>query len=210
MKEQKIKIKNTAGEALIGVEVMPDEKKDKYPVVVLVHGFAYQKEEDGMFVDLAKHLSEIGIASYRFDFSGCGESEGDYMNTTLTKLRDDLKSILDFVKSRPYLDPDRLGIVAQSFGTTTTISLAPNIKSLVLMGSLLHAKEILINLFGKGYNPNGISTRERPDAETVKIYTIASNPKEKVILDGADHGLEPKRDEMYKIVTDWFKKTLII
>ena len=246
-----MQIKNKAKETLIGVETLPSEYKDKLPAVVLVHGFAYQKEEDGMFVELAKRLTEIGVISYRFDFSGCGESEGDYVDTTLSKLRDDLESILEFVKTRSNVDPNRIGIIGQSFGTTTTIALAPEINSLVLMGTVLNAKEILVNLFGDGYNPNGISTRIRSDASTVRIgpefwkdfgnhnlpslvkqikcpillnhgteddhvplsemeetHSIANEPKEKIILEGADHRLDPKREEMYKIVIDWFKKTL--
>lgn len=123
--EQKIQVKNKYGETLVGVEVLPKEKKDKYPAVVMAHGFAYFKEEDGIFVEVGKRLAEMGIASYRFDFSGCGESEGDYSKTTLSKLRDDLALILEYVKERPTTDTSRIGILGQSFGTTTTIALAP-------------------------------------------------------------------------------------
>lgn len=252
MSEEKVQIKNNTNEILIGVETLPTELKDKNPAVILVHGFAYQKEEDGMFVELAKRLAEIGVISYRFDFSGCGESEGDYASTTLSKLRDELKLIIEFVKTRSNVDASRIGIVGQSFGTTTTIALAPEIKSLVLMGTVLNAKEILKNLFGDGYNPGGISIRVGSDANTVRIkpefwtdfenhdlpsllkrmkcslllihgseddhvplseteetYQLANEPKEKIILEGAGHGLEPKREGMYRIVVDWFKKTLI-
>lgn len=250
MTEQKVQIKNDAGETLIGVEVLP-EADGKLPAAILVHGFAYYKEEDGMFVELAKHLADIGIASYRFDFSGCGESEGDFIDSSLTKLRDDLKSIVEFVKSRPTTDANRIGIVGQSFGTTTAIVLAPKIKSLVLMGTLFNARQVLMDYFGKGYNPDGISEKPRSNGTTTKIkpkfwkdfdnfnfssllktmkypvlfihgskdstvplsemeeaYSAANEPKEKVVIQGADHGQEPKREEMYKIVIGWFKRTL--
>lgn len=250
MTEQKIQIKNGSGETLIGVETLP-RGEGKFPAVVLVHGFAYYKEEDGMFVDMAKHLAETGVASYRFDFSGCGESEGDFIDSSLIKLRDDLKSILKFVKARTIVDANRIGIVGQSFGTTVAIALAPKIKSLVLMGTVLNAREILINLFGDGYKPEGISARKRSDGSTTVIkpqfwkdfenhnlalllrsmrypilfihgskddtvplsemeeaYETANEPKEKAVIEGADHGLEPKREKVYKIITDWFEKTL--
>ena len=32
--------------------------------------------------------------------------------------------------------------------------------------------------------------------------------KEKAIIEGADHGLRPKREELYKIVVNWFKEHL--
>lgn len=250
--EYKVTIKNKNNETLVGVESRGKNVSGKHPAVVLVHGFAYYKEEDGIFVELAKRLADIGIASYRFDFSGCGESEGDYANVTLTKLKDDLESILEYVRSRATVDQARLGIVAQSFGTTTTISLTPQIKSLVLMGSILNAKEVMKNLFGKGYNPRKISVLERSDESTVRIkpdfwqdfenhdlikcvkqikypillihgseddhvvitemdaiYQLANSPKEKLLLKGADHGLVPKREEMYAAVIKWFQKTLL-
>lgn len=251
MKVQKVQTKNNLGEILVGLETRPDEDINKYPTVILVHGFEASKEEDGMFDDIAKNLADNGILVYRFDFSGRGESEGDYTNTSLSKQRDDLKSILDFVKSQPLVDTTRVGILGQSFGTPTSITLHPNIKSLVLMGSFGHVKEIMKNLFGDGYNPSGTSTRVKTDGETVKLnpvfwsafenhdilksiklvkcpvlfihgseddivplsemealYSAANEPKEKVIIKGGDHGLDPKRKELLKIVVDWFKKTL--
>lgn len=250
MNEQKVQTKNADGETLIGVESLPDQSKGTYPSVILVHGFAYYKEEDGIFVDLAKHLAEVGIASYRFDFSGCGESEGDYSITTLSKLRDDLGSIMKFVESRPTVDSNRLGIVAQSFGTAVTIALSPKIKSLIMTGSILNGKEVIKKLFGEGYNPNGISIRERSDknieikadfwkdfenynlrqsveqmnyplllihgseddrvplSEMETIFNLKSEPKKKVIIEGAGHDLKPKRDDVYNLVVGWFKETL--
>ena len=93
MRENKVKIKNKMGEELVGIEVLPNEES-KFPVVILVHGFHYFKEEDGMFIEISKRLTDIGIGSYLFDFSGCGESEGDYSNTSLSKLRNNLESII--------------------------------------------------------------------------------------------------------------------
>jgi len=246
-----VQTKNDISETLVGIETQPTGDKDKFPTVTLVHGFGATKEESGMFDELAKHLADNGILSYRFDFSGRGESGGNYMDTSLSKQRDDLKSILEFVRSRPLVDTSHLGIVGQSFGTPTSITLHPDIKSLVLMGSFGHAKEVMKNLFGEGYNPSGISTRVKTDGKIVRLnpvfwkdfenhnvlksikqircpilfihgskddivpisemealYAAANEPKEKVIIKDADHGLEPKRGEMYRIVVNWFKRTL--
>ena len=78
MREIKVSILNEYNEELVGVETTPSIEKEKYPTVLLVHGFGVTKEEYGMFDNLAKNLSESGFLVYRFDFSGCGESEGDY------------------------------------------------------------------------------------------------------------------------------------
>ena len=251
MTEKKVKTKNNKGEVLVGLKSRPDEDKNKYPTVILVHGFGATKEEDGMFDDIAKKLSDNGILVYRFDFSGRGESEGNYTNTSLSKQRDDLRSILDFVKKQHIVETFKIGILGQSFGTPTTITLHPDIKSLILMGSFGHVKEVMKNLFGEGYNPAGMSTRVKTDGEVVKLnplfwsdfenhdilksikqvrcpilfihggkddivpvsemetlYELANEPKKKLIIEGADHGLDPYRDKMSKAVVDWFKRTL--
>ncbi|MCK4730501.1 MAG: alpha/beta hydrolase [Candidatus Aenigmarchaeota archaeon] len=253
MKEIKVSIQNEFNEKLIGIETIPSVSKSKYPTVILAHGFAYNKEETGgMFSDIAKNLSSAGILVYRFDFSGCGESEGDYSETSLSKLKSDLSKILEFVQSQSKVDNSRIGILGQSFGTATAITLEPKVKCLIMMGSVAHPKEILAELFGKGYSPEGISTRVKPNGVITKIkpqfwkdfenhnllesiknihclilfihgskddkvpvadmesyFQNTNEPKEKVVIDGGDHGLRPHRDKMYKIVVDWFNKYLV-
>ncbi len=250
MRETKVSILNENNEKLVGIETTPSIEKTKYPTVILVHGFGAAKE--GMFDNIAKNLSEVGILVFRFDFSGCGESEGDYSETSLSKLKSDLSKILEFVKSQPKIDTQKIGILGQSFGTATTITLEPKVKCLIMMGSSSHPKEILIKLFGDGYNPDGISTRINSNGVIIKVkpqfwkdfenhkllesikmihcpilfihgekddkvpisemevyFENANEPKEKIIIEGDDHGLRPHRDKMYRIVVDWFKKYLV-
>ncbi len=87
MRETKVSILNEYNEKLVGIETVPSINKEKYPTVILAHGFGVTKEEYGMFDNFAKNLSEAGILVFRFDFSGCGESDGDYSETSLSKLK---------------------------------------------------------------------------------------------------------------------------
>ncbi|MCM8821370.1 MAG: alpha/beta hydrolase [Candidatus Omnitrophica bacterium] len=247
MKEIKVTTLNGFNEKLVGIMTIPALEKAKYPAVILVHGFGVTKEESGMFDDIAKNVSDANFLVYRFDFSGCGESEGNYNKTSLSKLKSDLSAILDFVKSQSKVETSRIGILAQSFGTSTTIALEPEVKCLVMMGSISHPKEILGMLFGDGYDPDGISkfwTLEIepqfwkdfdnydllksikqihspilfihgekddivPPYEMEAYFEIANEPKQKIIIEGANHGLEPGREKVYRIVVDWFKKHLV-
>ncbi len=171
MKENKVEILNNFHEKLKGIENAPEAALDKYPTVILTHGFAAEKTEEGMFDDIAKSLTEDGFSVYRFDFSGCGESEGDYSKTSLTKLIKDLRSIIDFVKKQPKVDSDRLGLVGMSFGTTVAIGLnAPEIKSYVLLGSVANPYEVLKNLFQQyTFNPEGESFRITSEGRRIKM-----------------------------------------
>ncbi len=252
MTETKVSILNEYNEKLVGIETIPSTDKGKYPTVILAHGFGANKEESGMFDNIAKNLSETGVLVFRFDFSGCGESEGDFSETSLSKLKSDLSEILEFVKSQPTVDTSRIGILGQSLGTAITVTLEPEVKCLIMMGSTPYPKEALIKLFEEGYNPKGVSTRVKPSGTITKVkahfwkdfdnhrllesirniycpilfihgekddkapisemetyFKNANKPKEKTVIEGADHGLRPNLDKAYKIIVDWFNKYLI-
>ncbi|MBI4406294.1 alpha/beta fold hydrolase [Candidatus Micrarchaeota archaeon] len=170
MKEKKVFIHNDAGEKLVGIETLPENAKEKHAAVVLVHGFYVGKEESGMFTELAARLTKEGLAVYRFDFSGCGESEGKWSETTLTKLKTELTKILEFVKQRPFVDVNRIAIVAQSLGSVVTIALRPKeVKCIALLGTPVHPKAVLQRLFGSGYNKQGESTRTMANGGKVTV-----------------------------------------
>lgn len=253
MKETKVSILNKHNEKLVGIETTPSAKREKYPTVLLVHGFSVTKEEGGMFDELALKLARSGILVYRFDSSGRGESEGDYSETSISKQKSDLSSILEWLKQQSKVDAKKIGILAQSFGTPVTVALKPKVQTIILMGSVAHpqivsGKAIKWEVLDK----NGISKKTRLNGEVILIksqfwkdmvnydllqniteincpilfihgsldelvplaemeayFAKANKPKEKAVIEGADHGLRPHRDKMYKIAVDWFEKYLV-
>jgi uncharacterized protein len=247
--KNKFTVKNNTGENLVVVKRIP--KKHNGQVVIFVHGFAYYKEEDGMFDHLAEMLSEMGFITYQFDFSGCGESEGDFTDSTLTKLKEDLQSIIDFVELEDKIIEENLIFISQSFGTSVTISLHPKAKAAIMLGTLAHPKALISKGFGEGYKPNEISERKRTDGRITKvgpqfwqdlnnydlpelvkeinypllfvhgsndnnvpidqmeeIFASANPPKEKIIISNADHGMRPKREELYEEIKAWILKLI--
>ncbi len=251
--ENKISLLNNEGEKLVGIESIPSNKQKTYPTILLVHGFGVTKEEGGMFDDLAQAFADEGFASYRFDFSGRGESEGDYSKTTLTKLISDLKLIVEFVKQQKIVDPNKVAICAQSFGTSVTVALNPDVKTIILMGSLANPGKYLgVPSKWEPFDKEGISTRTKSSGEVINIdkqfwpdfenydllklvkkitcpilfihgskdihvpisemkdyFKSANQPKVKVIIKGATHGIDNHREDLHDIASDWFKKHLI-
>ena len=130
------------------------------------HGFGYFKEEDGVFVAIADRLSSMGYATYYFDFSGCGESEGDYSKTTLTKLIGDLKSVYDAVTSLDYIDANRVSLISHSFGSNVIIGAQyKNLERMVLSGSFTNAYCVISNIFDEFYE-FGLSKRKATSKRT--------------------------------------------
>lgn len=169
MKTTRFEVKNTSGESLTCIEVLPDVVADKFPVVIMCHGFAYFKEEDGIFTESAKRLAKLGYAVYYFDFSGCGESEGDYSKTTLTKLIADLRSVYDEVTSRDYINSADVSLMSHSFGSNVIIGAQiMTLKRIVLSGSFTNAPKVISDLF-PNYDEFGISARHNSTGGITEI-----------------------------------------
>jgi len=47
-----------------------------------------------------------------------------------------------------------------------------------------------------------------PISEMEDYFKNANEPKENIIIYGADHGMNPYREQMYEIAVNWFKKYL--
>ena len=110
---------------LRGMLHIPDNTSGKIPVVCIFHGFTGTKVEPHfIFVKLSRRLEKIGIASVRFDFGGSGESDGEFKDMTLFTELEDAKAILEYAKSLPFADPERIGVVGLSLGGTIASVLA--------------------------------------------------------------------------------------
>ncbi len=116
---------------LSGLLTLP-EKVKRPPVVILAHGFCGNKNEKGFFVQAAKSFYKHGYAVIRFDFRGCGNSDGDFVNVRLADKRLDLTATVDFIKSQnKLLDSDRIAFVGFSLGATLgLLSDIPDFKTL--------------------------------------------------------------------------------
>jgi len=115
IKAKLVIFKNEKGEKLFGILTLP-EKKGNFPAVIMVHGFAKTKSER-KFVELSRELAKNGIVSLRFDFSGCGDSEGKFEKMRISKQVEELNAAFQRLIKEKRIDKDRIGIFAHSLGT---------------------------------------------------------------------------------------------
>ena len=95
---QKITIKNSYGEKLAGAFYPSKNSKN---LIIFCHGRLVNKDNP-FYIELCEKLFERGFNVYRFDFSGNGESEGNFLNCTITKDIEDINSVVDFFKKKNY------------------------------------------------------------------------------------------------------------
>jgi uncharacterized protein len=87
------------------------------PCVLLLHGFTGQAlEPHRFFIHIARALAKQGIAAFRFDYRGSGNSEGDFSEMTAQRELEDARAALRLLESRPELDRARFGLLGLSMG----------------------------------------------------------------------------------------------
>lgn len=82
-------IPNHKGEKLVGILHETGSKE----VVIICHGFQSSKNAIPVH-NLAVAFQRQGIAAYRFDFSGNGESEGSFQYGNYRSEADDLRAVV--------------------------------------------------------------------------------------------------------------------
>jgi uncharacterized protein len=113
------------GLVLRGMLHKPGNINKKLPMVCIYHGFGGNKTESHfIFVKLSRLLEKEGIASIRFDFGGSGESDGNFIDMTISKELEDAKAILTYAKNLDFVKPDSIGVVGFSLGGTISSMLA--------------------------------------------------------------------------------------
>lgn len=101
------------GIELRGSLVLPAETTSRLPVVVLLHGsepatrsLAYRLH--------ANVFLERGMAVLLYDKRGAGASGGDHDSASYAQFIDDALAAIGFLRQRPEIDPDRIGVVGAS------------------------------------------------------------------------------------------------
>lgn len=95
-----------------------------YPAVLMLHGFASQKDEVGeMYLREARALAREGIASLRIDFAGTGDSEQPYRENTWDGMVDDAVTAYDWLAGHPRILGDRIGVLGFSMGSKVGLGL---------------------------------------------------------------------------------------
>ncbi|MBG0815539.1 serine aminopeptidase domain-containing protein [Planomonospora sp. ID82291] len=73
--------------------------------------------------DLAHALARAGIASFRYDKRGAGESQGSFLAAGLTDNIDDARAALAWLRARPEIDPAAVFVIGHSEGAVIATAL---------------------------------------------------------------------------------------
>lgn len=195
--------------------------REPLAAAVIAHGL-FSSMQSGKLTRLAEFLARAGFLALQFDHSGCGQSPGDISQTSLTIRRDEFLSAAAYLaQAAPGLPLCYLG---SSMGGSAAI-LAADIEApacLAVWSAPIDFEELYLKLRSQPDRPH-LPALERDivrhdlvsilartsrillvhgeDDETVPVsqaragHRLAREPKDLLILPGADHHLSSERDQ---------------
>lgn len=120
-----VTLRTPAGLTFVGTLTMPTHAAGtRVPAVVMITGSGAQDRDEASpalprwrpFRDIADTLSRRGIAVLRLDDRGIGGSSAGPATATSADFADDIRAALAWLRTRPDVDPHRLGLVGHSEG----------------------------------------------------------------------------------------------
>ena len=139
---------------LSGVLHLPENVQHrKVPLIVLLHGFVGSKVgEHRLFVKAASYFTSRGYGVFRFDFSGCGESDGDYGDVTVTKQLSEVQAVLNYVSTLKEVDANNIILIGHSLGGAVASIIASQnrrIRKLILWSPVGRPYEDISRILGE-------------------------------------------------------------
>ena len=124
MNSQKIDFENRTGERLAGILDLPDDS-EPIATALFAHCFTCSKNLRAV-TRISRKLNEAGIAVLRFDFTGLGDSEGDFSTTNFSTSVDDICDAAAYLADAG-MPPDIA--IGHSLGGAAILVAAPRIES---------------------------------------------------------------------------------
>jgi uncharacterized protein len=113
--EERFSFLDPHGHRVASILTIPERGTDK--ITILCHGFLSSKTSSTNNA-LTRMLVSQGIATFRFDFFGQGESEGPFEQITVSLAVDQAHKAVDVMRDRGYR---RIGLMGSSFGGLVSI-----------------------------------------------------------------------------------------
>ena len=208
--EKIVSFKNQSGEKLAGTLHTPDAHSDRG--VVLGHCFTCSRHTT-ILRRICIDLAQAGFMAIRFDFSGNGQSEGDFSKSTHSKQISEMKTAYDYIAAR---GASWIGMAGHSMGASTSLLAAARIDdvkavccmagrlsgiepSLILQQNMLDEMELKGHVLFKSRGRDlKLSKQFFSDAARFDFPDIISNLKTPMLIVHGDRDKIVSVEEAYK------------
>lgn len=115
-------------------------------LAVMVHGYPGSKDgHGGLYTEFEKVLNEYGLHTLRFDFRGCGNSEGAPEDFTLAQAHQDIALVLEWATHQMF---ENVILIGEGLGAHLCLNTQhPMIKMLILLWPVVDADDYAQRVF---------------------------------------------------------------
>jgi hypothetical protein len=185
--EEKLFFENSNGLKIRGILLEPNENKKE--VVILVHGYSSHKNGSSS-KQMSQELEKRDINSFRIDLNGCGESDGNFSDHTISSAADDVSCAIELMKKRRY---EKISLFGSSASGITVMAAAlkyPEIKRIGLKAPVSDYPTQKMRKMGKEgiekWKKEGFNYYSSRDKGKIKIkYSFYEDAKKHVMYDQA-------------------------
>jgi uncharacterized protein len=179
---EEVVVMTPAGHTLAGTLTLPKGASRTQPVsaIVTVTGSGPQDRDENIglpgfrpFRQIADSLARRAIAVLRMDDRGTGASGGTFKGSTSADFAEDVRAGLAYLRTRPEIRADRLGVLGHSEGALIAPMVAdkePTLRAIVLLAGIAQPGRIALDFQLKNqieHNPT--LTPEMRDSQIAEI-----------------------------------------
>ena len=184
---ENIAIESFPGFWITGNLYTPVSPKEKNPAVLCPHGHAADKRLTADVQIRSAALARMGAIVFAYDMVGYGESHqvNHKMPIALLLQTYNSKRVLEYLLSRPDVDPERIGMTGGSGGGTQTFILTAIDKRITVSASVV---QVSAHFFGGCICESGMPVHKSDHHQTnnVEIAALCAPRPLLLVSDGAD------------------------
>jgi len=120
-KEEEVSYDNKAAGITLAATLTTPPGKGPFPAVLLITGSGPHDRDEALmghkpFLVLADYLTRKGVVVLRADKRGFAKSTGNFSTATMVDFATDADAGVAYLKTRPEVDPHRIGLIGHSEG----------------------------------------------------------------------------------------------
>lgn len=229
-REEEVAFDSAPGVRLAGTLTLPTGP-GPFPAAVLITGSGAQDRDETIlghkpFLVLADDLTRRGVAVLRYDDRGFAKSTGDFVKATTQDFAVDAAAAAAFLRTRPDIDPARVGLIGHSEGGIVAPMAAvkePRTAFVVLMAGVGAPTDAVLAAQRAALHPHmGLSDERARQSDLVLEHTLAAMKGAKdsadaearatvvLLREGGPVGVTPENVQAMarQLSSDWMRNLL--
>jgi len=223
-REEEVTYTNMAAGNTLAATLAIPTGKGPFPAVLLITGSGPNDRDESLlghkpFLVLSDYLTRKGIVVLRADKRGVRKSTGDLANATTADFATDAEAGVAWLKTRPEVDPHKIGLIGHSEGGVVAPMAAvadPSVAFIVMMaGSGVPGDQIIpeqVKLIAEANGASNQKADEEADTEreTITAVETVKDPKDLEHLLGVKLAAEGMPDAQIAVqikaaTSPWFR-----